>query len=201
MPLLDIQIKVNSSSNEIDWKFYKKEVSSPYTIFNTSGMPGKVKRVSMVQEGLRRLRNTRPSLVPGLRTELMEDLAETMLISGYPEEFRAGVVRDAVVGYKRLAAVCARREAPVQAAGLAAGGEALGQATNTDTVLFVPATPDSKLAVQARKVLEEEAGRLDVSVRVEVGHNQLSGLVLGHSVEMFLIVNIHVPKYDFFVEL
>ena len=26
-------------------------------------------------------------------------------------------------------------------------------------------------------------------------------LVLGHSVEMFLIVNIHVPKYDFFVEL
>ena len=26
-------------------------------------------------------------------------------------------------------------------------------------------------------------------------------LVSGHSVEMFLIVNIHVPKYDFFVEL
>ena len=26
-------------------------------------------------------------------------------------------------------------------------------------------------------------------------------LVLGHSVEMSLIVNINVPKYDFFVEL
>ncbi len=52
----------------MSWKFYRKKVSGPYTILNSSALPGKVKGVSLVQEGLRRLRNTWPSLVPaGLR--------------------------------------------------------------------------------------------------------------------------------------
>jgi hypothetical protein len=150
MPLLDIQIRVNSD-NSVDWTFYRKEVSSPYTILNTSALPGRVKRVSLVQEGLRRLRNTRPSLVAGQQKQLMEDLADMMMISGYPEKFRAGVIRSAVVGYERLAAKQLKRAAWHRPA---------------DAVLFVPATPDSQLAELARKVLEEEAGRLAVSVRV-----------------------------------
>ena len=67
----------------------------------------------LVQEGLRRLRNTRPSLVPALRKDLMESLAEMMMISGYPETFRAGVVQSAIVGYQRLAMACQRGERPL----------------------------------------------------------------------------------------
>jgi hypothetical protein len=141
---------------------------------NTSALPGKVKRVSLVQEALRRLRNTRPSLVPVYKKELMEDLAEVMLISGYPEQFRAGVIRSAVVGYERLAAACGRGERPLyrprawQQEERAAARRMKRAAWHrpADSVLFVPATPDSQLAEQSRKVLQEEAGRLGVSIRV-----------------------------------
>ena len=133
-----------------------------------------MKRVSLVQEGLRRLRNTRPSLVPGLQKELMESLAEMMLISGYPEEFRAGVIQSAVIGYQRLAAACERGERPLYRP------RTWQQETRrrmktlkkaawhrpADTVLFVPATPDAELAERVRKVLEEEGPRLGMSIRV-----------------------------------
>ena len=173
MPLLDLQVRVEED-NSISWKFYRKEVSSPFTILNHSALPGKVKRVSLVQEGLRRLRNTRPSLVPVLQKELMESLAEMMLISGYPEEFRAGVIQSAVIGYQRLAAACERGERPLYRP------RTWQQETRrrmktlkkaawhrpADTVLFVPATPDAELAERVRKVLEEEGPRLGMSIRV-----------------------------------
>ena len=56
------------------------------------------------------LRNTRPDMVPGLQQELMEGLAMKMKVSGHPEEFRAGVISSAVIGYERLVAACERGE-------------------------------------------------------------------------------------------
>ena len=112
MPLLDIQSRVEPD-NRIVWKYYEKDVTSPFTILNTSALPQKVKRRSLIQEGLRRLHNTCPALVQELKQELMEGLAEKMMVSGYPEEFRAGVIRDAVVGYERLRETCERGERPL----------------------------------------------------------------------------------------
>jgi hypothetical protein len=79
-----------------------------------------------------------------------------------------------VVGYERLAAACARGERPLyrprawqqEERRKAKQLKRAAWHRPADTVLFVPATPDSKLAEQARRVLEEEAGRLAVSVRV-----------------------------------
>ena len=97
MPLLDIQVRV-ASDNTIDWTFYRKPVSTPYFVLNRSAMPGKDKRVCLVQEALRRLRNTRPSLVEANKVELLEEMGEMMMMrSGYPEEFRAGVLESALV--------------------------------------------------------------------------------------------------------
>ena len=42
-------------------------------------MPGKEKRVCLVQEALRRLRNTRPSLVEANKVELLEEMGEMMM--------------------------------------------------------------------------------------------------------------------------
>ena len=132
---------------------------------------GKVKRISLVQEGLRRLRNTRPDLVPRLRSELLENLCEKMMISGYPEEFRAGVIRSAAVGYERLMAASASGERPLyrprnwqqQARQEAKLLKRVSWYRPADTVLFLPATPGGELAEQARKLLEEEAPRLGMS--------------------------------------
>ena len=173
MPLLDIQISV-LPDNSVSWRYYEKEVNSPFTILNSSALPGKVKRISLVQEGLRRLRNTRPDLVPGLKKELMENLAEKMMVSGYNEEFRAGVIRSAVVGYERLMAASASGERPLyrprswqqKARREAKVLKGVSWYRPADTVLFLPATPGGELAEQARKVLEEEAPRLGMSIRV-----------------------------------
>ena len=67
-------------------------------------MPGKVKRLALAQEGLRRLRNTRPDKVEVDRTRLMEDMAEGMMLSGYPEYFRVSVLVSSLTGYRNQVA-------------------------------------------------------------------------------------------------
>ena len=46
----------------MEHKFYKKEVSNPLPMLASSAMPMKIKRNSLAQEGIRRLRNTSRSL-------------------------------------------------------------------------------------------------------------------------------------------
>ena len=99
---------------------------------------------------------------------MMEGLAEKMMISGYAEELRAGVIRDAVVGYERLIAACERGERPLyrprrwqqQERHKAKLLKRVAWYRPADTVLFLPATPGGELAELARKVVDEEAPRL-----------------------------------------
>ena len=60
MPLLDLQIK--TKNNQIIYKFYKKKVSNNLVILNKSKIPAKVKRITCIQEVIRRLRNTKREL-------------------------------------------------------------------------------------------------------------------------------------------
>ena len=53
-------------------------------------------RITLVQMGVTMLRNTRKELHGEQRIPLMEKLAETMMVSGYPEDFRRGVIESAV---------------------------------------------------------------------------------------------------------
>ena len=77
-----------------------------------------------------------------------------MMISGYPEEFRAGVIQSAVIGYQRLAAACERGERPlcrlrVWQQETRRRMKKLKKAAwhrPADSVLFVPATPNAELA-------------------------------------------------------
>ena len=104
----------------------------------------------------------------------MENLAEMMMISGYPEEFRAGVIQSAVIGYQRLASACERGERPLYRPRVwqqetRRRMKKLKKAAwhrPADSVLFVPATPNAELAEGVRKVLEEEAPRLGMDIRV-----------------------------------
>ena len=57
MPILDIAVK--AEENQISYKFYKKPVSNHLVMLERSAMPPQMKRSSLVQESMLRLRNTR----------------------------------------------------------------------------------------------------------------------------------------------
>ena len=78
MPVLDLQVRIGED-NTVEWIFYKKPVSSKFFILNRSAVANKVKRTMLAQDGMRRLRNTKPSLVQGRKVLLMEDVAEMMM--------------------------------------------------------------------------------------------------------------------------
>ena len=71
------------------------------------------KRITVVQRGATMLRNTKRELQTQLRITLMEQLAETMMISGYPEDYRRGVLEAAVACYPRQVAASDRGEVPL----------------------------------------------------------------------------------------
>ena len=55
MPILDLQVRL-SDNNTIDFKHYRKPMANPLIILKGSAHPAKVKRVTLVQEGIRILR-------------------------------------------------------------------------------------------------------------------------------------------------
>ena len=60
LPVLDLGLRM--VGNQIVWEFYSKPCTSPYTILYRSALSSKQKRESLLQEGLRRIRNTSKSL-------------------------------------------------------------------------------------------------------------------------------------------
>ena len=84
MPILDLQVQI-AEDKSVDFKLYQKPMAPPTTILNRSAMPVRVKWNNNVQQGIRRLRNTRPRLHAKTRNQLMEEWAEVMMVSGYTE--------------------------------------------------------------------------------------------------------------------
>ena len=82
-------------------------------IMRKSAHPARMKRVTLVQEGIRILRNTRRSLGWEVMMEEMTDFAARLRDSGYDEAYRGEVIRDAVVGYERQVAASDRGEKPL----------------------------------------------------------------------------------------
>ena len=161
-------------------------MATDFAILNRSAMPAATKRITLVQMGVTMLRNTRKELHGELRVPLMEQLAETMMVSGYPEDFRRGVIESAVACYEGQVAASARGEAP-----LYRPRDWQKQARRTkkliakaawhrpaDTVMRVPCTPGAALATAVKVVVKEESARLGLKVKVQEG----SGLSLKRSV-------------------
>ena len=172
MPILDIKIKVRDDKT-IDWRFYKKPVSSKQFILSRSAVPGKVKRASLAQEGLRRLRNTRPDMVEEDKVMLLEDMGEGMMVSGYPQAYRESILRSALTGYRKQVEASHRGLKPLyRPRGWGVEERRRRKRLKqswyrpADTVLFLPSTPGSELATKARRVVEEECGRLGLTARV-----------------------------------
>ena len=111
LPVLDNKMRIEDG--KVDWKFYRKPVDSKFFILSRSALSGRIKRSSLAQEGIRRLKNTRPDKVEQRMGELLTDMAESMMLSGYPEGYRQEILEAAVVGYRRQVAASERGERPL----------------------------------------------------------------------------------------
>ena len=166
-----------AKDKSIDFKWYKKAMASPYTILNRSAMPASTKRITLVQMGVTMLRNTRQELHPELRVSLLEHLAEVMMLSGYPEDYRRGILESAVACYEAQVAASLRGEVPLYRprdweAPARKRKKLLAKSSwfrPADTVLQVPFTPGGVLAASVRKVVEEEGSRLGLKLKIQEG--------------------------------
>ena len=60
LPILDLKTRI--FMNKVDYRFYKKKMSNRMTIMASSALLPNVKRATMTNEVLRRLRNTKRGL-------------------------------------------------------------------------------------------------------------------------------------------
>ena len=96
MPILDLECRV--ADDIVEYKFYKKPVTTPYLILSRSALPTKIKWASLVQEGVRRLVNTRRQLDwDTIKVDILSEFSWAMKISGYSEKFRLDVITAAIV--------------------------------------------------------------------------------------------------------
>ena len=97
MPILVCQVKV--VENEIQYKFYKKPMTNPLVMMATSALPGNVKRSSLIQEVIRRLKNTRRSMDWEVKADILSEFSNSMRISGYSEEFRLEIIKSGIEAF------------------------------------------------------------------------------------------------------
>ena len=100
MPLLDIQVRMNCM-NKVEYLFYSKPMSSPFLILYSSAMPNKVKRNCLIQEGVRRLRNTSRNTDWSVKADILSQFCNKMYVSGYPKKYRLEVIQAAVGCYNK----------------------------------------------------------------------------------------------------
>ena len=102
MPILDVQVKV--VKNKIEYRFYKKSMSNHRVMLARSAMPPNIKRNSLAQEVIRRLRNTSRDLPWSEKAAILTEFSHSMMCSGYSEKFRLEIIQAGVVGFERQCA-------------------------------------------------------------------------------------------------
>ena len=81
LPVLDLHLFIKD--NVVKTSFFSKPISSPYTILFQSALSTKQKRNTLLQEGLRRLRNCSPDLDRFEVNDIMSRYMNMIRISGY----------------------------------------------------------------------------------------------------------------------
>ena len=178
--LLDIQVKVEN--NQVIYKFYSKPMANPFVILSKSAMSDKIKRNTLVQEAIRRLRNTSRTLPWDLKAKILSEFSNKMMISGYSEQFRLEVIQSAVRGYEKQLEKHDKGITPLHRPREFQAEERWKKKHLTKTawyrpnhaVCFIQATPGAVLAKEIQGIFNEEGGRIGMSVRVvETGGTSL----------------------------
>ena len=91
LPVLDLGLYV--SDNHIKSGFFSKPMTSPYQIHFRSAIPSRTKRDTLLQEGIRRLRNMGPNTENLEKEAVMSKYMNSLRVSGYDLKYRYHMIR------------------------------------------------------------------------------------------------------------
>ena len=104
MPVLDLKMWIQDTPEgpQVMHTFYKKVVSSPFTILKRSAMGAGTKRNTMFQEGWRRINNISPNLPWSESIIHLNSFSNMLRVSGYSPEFRHHTIRGVISRMKQV---------------------------------------------------------------------------------------------------
>ena len=172
VPILDL--KVGVQENKVVYQHYRKPCASYALIMAKSAMPDKSKRVCLVQEVIRMMRNTSRLLPEKERKTLLSEFSFRMKESGYGENFRLEVFTSGMSGFQKQVKRDKEGVRPLyRPKGYKEDErrkkkllEKTAWYRPFDTVMFCPPTPGSKLALKLRSIFKEEERRTGVKVKI-----------------------------------
>ena len=86
LPVLDLNMFV--SNDEIEYSFFKKPVTSLFQIMYRSALNTQTKRASLLQEGVRRFRNTSDCISYAEKAQILTKFMWSLKISGFDHKYR-----------------------------------------------------------------------------------------------------------------
>ena len=101
LPCLDLQLWV-TDEGIIMHEFYSKPVTTPYLILNRSAVSNGVKRATLFQEGIRRLRNCYLELEWDQKVKHLNRFSWQMLVSGYHYGMRLNIIKGVLNRYDQM---------------------------------------------------------------------------------------------------
>ena len=101
LPCLDIQLWIDEEGMILH-KFYSIPMTNPYLILQRSAVSPQVKRTTIFEESMRRLRNCSPELDWDTKAEILTKFAWQMYISGYDEKFRTSIITGSINMYQQM---------------------------------------------------------------------------------------------------
>ena len=178
VPILDVKVWVESTSNRVLHEYYSKPVSSKSVIDARSAMPQKNKRTVLTQDLLRVILRCSPDLAWQDKKKHIDEYVLRLQYSGYNERFRRDIVRSAISAHEKIKSKVERGERPLyrtkswrmkeRAKDKRKKRTSWYKSTNKESkrpyksVLFVQPTKDSIL----KKKYEEVISKSDCEVKV-----------------------------------
>ena len=142
----------------------------------SSALPPNVKRATMTNEVLRRLRNTQRGLPWSVFADTISEFSNDMKHMGYDPGFRAKVVTAALTGYRRQCELADTGARPLhRPRGYDGVNRRNKKLMSRDgawhrpqyhLAAFYPATPDGWLVKGIKQIVREEAGRIGLKIKV-----------------------------------
>ena len=161
LPVLDLKVKLGLQ-NQIDFEFYEKKTKNSRVILASSALPWRQKETILVNEAVRRLRNTTPRLGSETQNFHLNVFMVKLKNSGYSANFRAKIIRKAKAIYsnqlendrKGTKPLYRSRKQILEDRSKRKHSKISWWKTgkqNFNTVLFVPPTPGGILAKKMRE--------------------------------------------------
>ena len=204
MPLLDIQVRMNNR-NKIIYKFYKKPIASKKVILSNSALPKNVKRASLTEGVIRRLRHTHPSLPWPEVATILSEYSNELRLSGYDSNFRTEIIEAGLKGFRKQVSVSntvggkplfrARSyERETRRKSKLISKEAWYRPQN-NVVGFFPSSVGGGLAAGIQKIVREEGKKIGINIKVaEQSGTALSALITSPDLSGCLFPNCDISE-------